>query len=119
VTPVEFLLSTWVLMLERYLACYSQGVPLSAVRYEDLDFMQQQTATAIFERCGLSTLNMDAAARAFEQDSQKGTRLARTDPDRGSVLKLTDEQRLEVQRMLEAHSLIQRADYRLPETLAL
>jgi Sulfotransferase domain len=68
----------WALHIRQYKEASADGVPMMAVRYNELTNDREKTIARIFEYCGIST---DAAANtldAFDADSQEGTRTARS-----------------------------------------
>ena len=69
----------WIYMLDRYLELHQAGAPIQAIRYEDLQQRREATLRALLDRAGLPQSALPAMLRAFETDSQAGTRFARDD----------------------------------------
>lgn len=115
-TP-QFLTLWWLLLMERCLAQQARGIPLLAVRYDDLNTHREQVVSAILEYCGLSTAQLPDLLRIFARDAQVGTALARDKPDEGNTLRLSDEERQEMARILQRHPVIKTSDFVVPGTL--
>jgi hypothetical protein len=70
--------AAWALHIKQYRDAIADGVPMLAVRYNELTRDREKTIARIFEHCGIS---IDAVANtldAFDADSQEGTRTARS-----------------------------------------
>ncbi|NEQ35484.1 MAG: sulfotransferase [Okeania sp. SIO3I5] len=108
----------WLSAMERYLELYQKGVPMLALRYEDLVKSPQQMIASIFEYCGLPNSEVTNACKVFEQDSQGGSHLSR---ERTRKHQLTESEMIEVNqkiyRLLEKHPEIRTPDYIIPGTL--
>lgn len=117
VTLVEYLAIEWLLMLDHYRACHAQDMPMLALRYEDLTHHPRRSLEAIFDYCGLPVSAVAGALAAFEQDSQRGTNLARDNESSGNTEGLTPEQINQIERVLQRHPVVQSADTILPGTL--
>ena len=109
----------WLLMMERYLEFFAQGITPLALRYEDLNTQPERVLTAIFETCGLSQTGVIQALRAFQRDSQENTKLARDSTQAGNRVQLPDELIAQVQAILTDHPVIRQPDFVLPATLML
>ncbi|MBI1256824.1 MAG: hypothetical protein GC204_05090 [Chloroflexi bacterium] len=109
----------WLLMMDRYLELFSAGIHPLALRYEDLTAQPEKVLSAIFEYCGLPAHDVPKALRAFEQDAQQNTILARDQAQSGNIVKLPDEIIVQIQTILSRHPVIRQADFRLPGTLIL
>ena len=107
----------WLFAMEAFLTQYERGIPVLAVRYDDLNMHREKVVSEIFAYCGLPVSEVKGALRAFEQDAQAGTRLAREDAKRGNALRLSDQQLADVYDVLQRHPVIKTPDFRLPGTL--
>ncbi|HYN90179.1 MAG TPA: sulfotransferase domain-containing protein [Ardenticatenaceae bacterium] len=107
----------WMAIMEWYLAKYQQGFPVLAVRYDDLNAHREQVVAEIFKYCGLPATRARETLAVFERDAQAGTMVARDDPRQGNTLRLSDEQRAEVSRILARHPILKQSDFLAPGTL--
>jgi Sulfotransferase domain len=71
----------WAMHVQQYLKAVDDGVPMIAVRYNELINDREETIRNILTYLGLPTDSVPSTLRAFEADSQKGTRLARNKSD--------------------------------------
>lgn len=113
----EALAICWPAFLERYADMRQAGVPLSALRYEDLKARPQETLAALFKLCHLPQDQVPNALTAFEQDSQEGSSFAREQADRGNRHPLSAEQIARVRALLARHLTFSDPDMILPGTL--
>jgi hypothetical protein len=117
VSLVQFLTLWWLATMEWYLAKHTQGYPLLAARYADLNAHREATLGALFDYCGLPTAQVEQTLGAFARDSQAGTFLAREKPDQANSLRLSAAQREEIAQILSRHSIITQPDFIVPGTL--
>lgn len=108
----------WLSSMDSYLRQYRKGVPLLAVRYEDLNTQREQVVKAIFEYCGLPTAQVKAGLKAFEQNSQQGTMLEGT-AQHSDEAKVTMSAELvsRLHALLQKHDTINTPDFDLPGKL--
>lgn len=76
----RMLAAPWVLQLERYSALLEQGLPFLALRYNELMADRHAELERVLTHCGLPVTSISEALKAFDQDSQEGTVLARKGP---------------------------------------
>jgi len=114
-TPVEAMACHWVGLMERALDLRQRGVPMFAVRYEELTAAPHAVLAALFGYCGLPALPAPVVDRLLAGDSQAGSSVSRAavqsadgsfDPD-------------ELSRVIAALSRTATPDLVLPETFAL
>lgn len=103
--------------MEQYQAKYEQGVPVLAVRYEDLNAHREKVIAAIFKYCDLPRPELQSALKAFDKDAQAGTTLAREKPKEGNSLRLSASQVDEIQVILQRHPVIKIPGFVAPGTL--
>ncbi|MEW5804059.1 MAG: sulfotransferase domain-containing protein [bacterium] len=108
------LLIMWLSVMHRYLLFYRQGIPMVSLRYEDLIANPQEMVKSLFEYCGLPICDVSQACRAFEQDAQLGTRLARKPPGQ-RYLDMKDL--LKMYHLLKSHPDVQTPYFVAPGTL--
>jgi hypothetical protein len=77
VTLAEFFAPFWVYHLELYRKSLTMGMPLFALRYEELVNESEPTLRAMLAHCHLDVPSLDTVMSAFAEDSQKGTALER------------------------------------------
>ncbi len=116
-TTETYLAVGWLIMLDRYLELYAQGVAPLALRYEDLNAQRERVLAAVFDFCDLPVSGVTQALRAFERDSQQNTKLARGEAQSGNQVRLPDELVAQLQTMLESQPIIRQSDFVLPGTL--
>ena len=107
----------WLLLTERYLAQQARGLPALAVRYADLTTQPERVVSALLEYCGLPTTQMPGLLRVFTRDAQAGTALARENPEEGNRLRLSEEEREAMARILRRHPMVTTPDFVAPGTL--
>ena len=113
----QFLTLWWLAVMEWYLPKYAQGIPILAVRYDDLNTYREQVVTEVFKYCGLPTGAVRETLGVFARDAQAGTELARDNPQEGNKLRLSDEQRNDVTKILQCHPVVKDSDFVIPGTL--
>lgn len=107
----------WLATIEWYLAKYEQGLPVLAIRYEDLNAKREQVVAEVFRHCGLPLEQAQATLGVFDRDAQAGTALARDNPREGNSLQLSAEQHESVIRIVQRHPVIRDVNFRVPGTL--
>jgi hypothetical protein len=105
----------WLNTLEQYMNLQNSGMPGLAIRYEDMKVAPQETLQKIFEFCGLPTAGMEAVYQVLEKDSQAGSWMSQEALSHKKT-GLTDAQRADLFRELEAHPGIQSPDFVVPGT---
>ena len=68
----------WFVWLQRYQELRRKNVLIAAVRYEDLISKSIYALKKIFDHCNIPTDTIQLAARAYEADAQKNSRLSMT-----------------------------------------
>ncbi|WP_420630572.1 sulfotransferase family protein [Candidatus Leptofilum sp.] len=118
-SKVEFSMLAWLSGMQKYLEMDAAGVPMCAVRYEDMIAEPQHIVETLFEYCGLPTTpeRLALGVKAFERDSQQGSSLARTTLKQDAQNQLTDEHLAEIHQLLAEHSTIKTADFIVPGTI--
>lgn len=114
ISLVEFAALAWLVMIDRYLLAYQQGFSMPAFRYEDLTAHRAQTVGAIFNYCHLPATAVSEALGAFAADSQRGTRLARS--EEGDTVTLNETHLAQIQAILAQYAGLQAPDFVLPGT---
>ncbi len=107
----------WLSALEAYLRFREQGIPIAAVRYEDIKAQPKETLAAVFDYCGLPLASLDSAYGAFSKDSQEGTILSRLNRDQHKVEPISEAQYDEMRAIIREFPHIQTSDVILPDTL--
>jgi hypothetical protein len=105
----------WLDVLDRYARLQSAGMPGLAIRYEDIKAAPYATLGRVLEYCGLPVASMDAVYQVLEKDSQAGSGVSQASLRHKKTV-LTDAQRADLFRELEAHPVIQSPDFILPGT---
>jgi len=107
----------WVAIMEWYLAQWSQGLSVLAVRYEDLNQRRDVTLEALFGYCELPVETVPLALNAFAEDSQAGTALARNEPGAGATMGLERDAIGEIIAILQRHPQLRHPNFWAPGTL--
>lgn len=120
-SKVAFSMLAWLSGMHSYLEQHKAGVPMCAVRYEDMIAQPAQIVPTLFDYCGLPKTpeRLALAMKAFERDSQQGSSLARTNLKQDAQNRLTDEHLAQIHQLLAEHPTIQTADFILPNTIQL
>jgi hypothetical protein len=105
----------WLNTLERYMNLQNAGMPGLAIRYEALKAASQETLQKIFQFCNLPATSMEAVYQVLERDSQAGSGMSQEALSHKKS-GLTDAQRADLFRELQAHPTIHTPDYCIPET---
>jgi Sulfotransferase domain len=71
----------WAHHIKHYRKAVRDGVPMIAVRYNELNKEREKTIGRIFAHVGIATAEISETLHAFDEDSQLGTRLARDKSD--------------------------------------
>ena len=106
----------WLAVIEWYMAQHAQGVPAMAVSYADLVDVKEETLTEIFRYCELPTNKVVQGLRAYEIDSQAGTRMARENPLEVNSQHLTSEELSAVEAILAKHPLLKKTGFTVPSS---
>jgi hypothetical protein len=102
-TQVETYALTWLSIMDRFAALRAAGVPVLALRYEDLTEAPKETVAAVLDWCGLPAEAADDVLATFGTDSQEGTRLSRATRAETALAPLTDADHATARALLAAH----------------
>ncbi len=118
-SKVEFSMLAWLSGMQKYLEQMEAGVPMRAVRYEDMIVQPNQIVRSLFEYCGLPTSpeHLALGIKAFERDSQQGSSLARTNLKQDSDNQLTKAHLQQIHQLLAEHPTIHTSDFIVPGTI--
>lgn len=105
----------WLNVLERYMSLRDSGMPGLTIRYEDMKTIPHETLRKIFEYCGLPTSNTEVVYQVLEKDSQAGSGVSQSALNHKRS-GLTEPQRADLFRELQAHPTIQSPDFLVPGT---
>jgi hypothetical protein len=120
-SKVAFSMLAWLSGMQSYLEQHEAGVPMCAVRYEDMIAQPAQIVRTLFAYCDLPTTpeRLALGVKAFERDSQQGSSLARQNLKQDGQNRLTAVHLQEIHQLLAEHPTIQTADFILPNTIQL
>jgi hypothetical protein len=105
----------WAFALETYLRDLAAGVPYYALRYNELNGdSREATLAELLAHCALPGEAVDAALSGFEEDSQRGTTLARDIPIPDAVA-FGEAQAQRFRQMLARHPRLKNPDLLLPD----
>ncbi|MBK7896254.1 MAG: sulfotransferase [Candidatus Promineifilaceae bacterium] len=118
-SEVEMNMLGWLSGLQSYLEQHAAGVPMCAVRYEEMIRQPEPIVRALFEYCGLPITpeRLALGVKAFERDSQQGSSLARTHLKQDQQNQLTAEHLAQIHHLLADHPTIKTADFIVPNTI--
>lgn len=115
-SEVKLAMQYWLSVIERYLDLSRRGIPMLAVRYETLLAAPNAALHAIFAHCDLPLEQVAAAQSAFDEDSQRGSTLAKERVAQSGGAP-HDDRLGEVREALAEHPLIRQSDFQVPNTL--
>ncbi len=107
----EVVAPVWAFSVEEYLRQFARGVPLLALRYNELNADPSASVARLLRFCGLPASALADALRAFERDSQAGLSIAR----RPRPETFTTEDRDRFLATLARHPRIRSPDLLLPD----
>lgn len=118
-SKVEFSMLAWLSGMQKYVELYEAGIPMCAVRYEDMIAEPEQIVRTLFTYCDLPTTpeRIALGVKAFERDSQQGSSLARKNLKQDDQNRLTEEHLQEIHQLLAEHATIHTADFIVPGTI--
>lgn len=118
-SKVEFSMLAWLSGMQKYMELHAAGVPMCAVRYEDMIAQPEPIVRRLYEYCGLPTTpeRIALGVKAFARDSQQGSSLARQNLKQDTQNQLTAEHLAEIHQLLANHSAIRTADFIVPGTI--
>jgi hypothetical protein len=118
-SKVEFSMLAWLSGMQKYVELHEAGIPMCAVRYEDMIAEPEQIVRILFEYCDLPTTpeRIALGVKAFERDAQQGSSLARKNLKQDEQNQLTEEHLQEIHQLLAEHTTIQTADFIVPGTI--
>jgi hypothetical protein len=118
-SKVEFSMLAWLSGMQKYVELHEAGIPMCAVRYEDMIAEPKQIVQTLFEYCDLPTTpeRIALGVKAFERDSQQGSSLARKNLTQDEQNQLTEEHLQEIHQLLAEHATIHTADFIVPGTI--
>ena len=118
-SKVEFSMLAWLSGMQTYLALHEAGVPMCALRYEDMIAQPEQIVRTLFKYCDLPTTpdRIALGMKAFERDSQQGSSLARKNLKQDAQNQLTEEHLQEIRQLLAEHDTVRTADFIVPGTI--
>ena len=105
----------WLSVMERYLKLNQQGVPMRAVRFNELATLPKQAIEEVFKYCDIPTTDLEAVFKILDRDSQAGTVLSRINIQKNPV-ELPDDSLAEMGRTLLEHPIIQTPHFIVPST---
>lgn len=118
-SKVEFSMLAWLSGMQKYMELHAAGVPMCAVRYEDMIAQPEPIVRHLYDYCGLPTTpeRIALGVKAFARDSQQGSSLARQNLKQDTQNQLTAEHLAEIHQLLADHSAIHTADFIVPGTI--
>ena len=108
----------WLRIMEIYVQLASKGIPMLAVRFEDLRVAPEQVMEAVLNYCHISIADLTKINDAFRRDSQAGTVLSQANIRQRQV-DFTEQHLADIRKVLEAHPTIQQPNFTAPNTLQL
>lgn len=114
---IEMSALAWLSRMDRYMALFEQGVPLCAIRYEDMISQPGDVVSQLFDFCDIPTHLAADTLHVFAKDSQAGSSLARTTIDQTVPNELTPKQLNQIRKLLQRHHTVKTPDHILPGTL--
>jgi hypothetical protein len=118
IAPIELLTCMWVSIMQRCLDLQQQGVPLFAVRYEELKAAPRAVLDVLFAYCEVAVSNVETITRVLAQDSQAGTSVSQVRAQQ-SKSELLEQHVAELHRLIRAYSTTITPDFIVPTTFRL
>jgi hypothetical protein len=94
-----------IAVMRTYLKMRQSGLPMKAVRYEELVAKPLETCKCLMEFCGLPLELAEKAVRGLETDSQRNSPLAKAVIGNLPEPELTEESKKQLNRMLKKFDL--------------
>ena len=105
----------WTSILERYMELLERGVPMLAIRFEDIKSAPQEATRKIIEFCEFSNVDLESVYKVLEKDSQAASNISQ-ELLAGRDFDLTDAHRADFAQVLQAHPVIHSGDFIVPLT---
>jgi len=103
----------WLHSLVLYLNERSRGVPIRAIRYEDLIAQPEDICSQVFQYCDIDLSHVKLAIEAMGKDSQEGSTISQ---GQLSTYKMSADEEKQLLSSLQMHPTIKTTDYILPGT---
>ena len=117
ISPAQRLALTWLLVMDYCQRRAQEGLPVTALRYVDLNRHRQETLSKLFAACNLPLDAVQLAISGFERDSQQGTVMAREEKGQGNPTRLSEQQEKEIRSFISHHPVIQTPDFVAANTI--
>lgn len=111
VTLTEAYALSWLSIVDGYLALREKGVPMLALRYEEIKAEPKPTLLALLTWCGLPVEDFDAVHDTFATDSQEGTMLSRASRERNPAPALSPEDYAQTRAVIAEHPVVRTPDF--------
>jgi hypothetical protein len=111
---VGMLAITWLPAMHRYLTLHETGVPIIALRYEDLVDRPREIIRRLLYWCNLTETRLEFVLEVMKRDAQNGSRLAR---NRIRHWAMEQCHKQTIATVLERHPIIRRPDFILPASI--
>lgn len=113
--PAQIRMLAWVTCMEAYLWLYSTGIPLCALRFEDLVAHPVPALELVFGFCDITNVEWRAIHEVLEQDSQAGTIFDREDRKKRRM-ELPPELAEDVRQLIATRPTLRVPEIMLPGT---
>jgi hypothetical protein len=114
---IQIRLLAWIMNMEAYLAMRHAGLPICAVRYEDLVAHPADMVSELLAYCGIQESLRPEIEEVLARDSQAGTIYARENREQGRSL--IPDYVAQIYAMVASRPLLGSPDVVLPGTLTL
>jgi hypothetical protein len=115
-TDTQFLTAMWLSLMQRYLELHERGLPMCALRYEELKAAPEEMLAAVFAYCDLPVVGVKNLIAVFDEDSQQGTALSQ-EQARRNPYQLSEQDLTEISLLLQAQPVLNRPDIIVPNTI--
>jgi hypothetical protein len=106
----------WLRIMDTYMQLACKGIPMLAVRFEDLTGAPEQVIEAVLKYCHMSVADLAKVNDALRKDSQAGTVLSQANV-RQRTVDLTEQHLVDINEVLQEHPTIQTPNFTVPNTL--
>jgi hypothetical protein len=115
---IEMSALAWLSRMHKYLTLHNQGIPLCAIRYEDLVAQPEKIISELFIFCAIPQKYVETILHVFARDSQAGSSLAKARVNEKTPQELSVKHLHEIDAILKKHATIKTSDYLLPGTIS-
>ena len=115
-TDTQFLTAMWLALMQRYLELHERGIPMCALRYEELKAAPTEMLAAVLAYCDLPVVDVENLIPVLDDDSQQGTALSQEQARRNHY-QLSEQDLAAIRLLLQAQPVLNRPDIIVPNSV--